>query len=422
MRRRLLDLVAPVRPACSDRGYRRLLRWAALPVTDRRWAAPLAAVALGFGLFAGVAIGPGTTGTLATGGPQVIELPPLLSDGSGGAGEGGVEAAAEPEGLGGSGGADEASALPFEAESPAFESSIPEVEAPVPAPAPAPPVREEAPEEEAEPEEEAQTVSGVVVHANPAAGSYTVVENGGLLSAVHAAKLPAPGTKVSVAVRTLANGTFAEQDKPKQSGTRTSASIAGIVTFVEPDPAAPAYAVSKRGASVLVHVRPDPAGLTPTLPQLGAYATVEVEIEKPQPPSVEPTPAAAPAPAPACAPDPAMPAPPIPKPLGILWQQQLQADGAPFASSDFAGVVMAVCPGALLLSADDLREAGKDVLFAVPASIDTAQLKLGDSVAATAAIEADGTLKLTGLASDERSKGADDTASAQGDLVSQQPK
>ena len=36
------------------------LRWAALPIIDRRWTAPLSAIALGFGLFVGVAIGPGT--------------------------------------------------------------------------------------------------------------------------------------------------------------------------------------------------------------------------------------------------------------------------------------------------------------------------------------------------------------------------
>jgi hypothetical protein len=52
-----------------------LLRWGALPVTDRRWAAPLAAIALGFGLFAGVAIGPGAAGTFATGAAQIIEIP-----------------------------------------------------------------------------------------------------------------------------------------------------------------------------------------------------------------------------------------------------------------------------------------------------------------------------------------------------------
>jgi hypothetical protein len=72
---------------------RRLLRWAALPVTDRRWAAPLAAVALGFGLFAGVAIGPGTAGTFATGAAQIIEIPGL---------GGGTDAGDEGEGGGSS--------------------------------------------------------------------------------------------------------------------------------------------------------------------------------------------------------------------------------------------------------------------------------------------------------------------------------
>ena len=123
-------------------------------------------------------------------------------------------------------------------------------------------------------------MAGLVVHANPAAGSYTVVEAGGLMSAIHAAKLPAPGAKVSVPVRTLANGTFAEDGKRKQIGKRTSASLTGVVTFVDADPAAPAYAVSKRGVSVLVRVHPDPAGVAPVLPQLGAYASVTVEIEK----------------------------------------------------------------------------------------------------------------------------------------------
>ncbi|MGE0067628.1 MAG: hypothetical protein AB7T48_09785, partial [Solirubrobacterales bacterium] len=61
-------------PRKKETGYRLLLQWAALPVTDRRWAAPMAAVALGFGLFVGVAIGPGASGTLAGGVPQVIAV------------------------------------------------------------------------------------------------------------------------------------------------------------------------------------------------------------------------------------------------------------------------------------------------------------------------------------------------------------
>jgi hypothetical protein len=437
--KRLRDIVAPVRPPGEPTGYRRLLRWAALPVTDRRWAAPLCAAALGFGLFAGVAIGPGTSGSLAIGTPQVIEIPSLLTGGGGA-----EEVEAEGGGLTESSSSSSGESNAFEAESSSSEfiPSFEEEEAPESSgsaePSPSSKEKESA-KEEGVPEEEAQPVSGVVVHVNPAAGSYTLVESGGLLSAVHTAKPPTPGAQISVPVRTLANGTFAEAGPRKQTGMKTQTSFQGIVTFVDPDPATPAYAVSKRGASVLVKVRPDPTGALAQLPQLGAYATVAVEIEKTAPaatppasealpPTVAPPPAETPVAAspiaPTCAPDLATPPPAIPAPVAVLWQQELDADGAPFASSDFEGVVMAVCPeqGTLLLSADDLRESGNDLLFTVPKSIDIGKLKAGDSVAATAAIDAGGALTLTGLASDERTKGADNDATAEGDLVSHQPK
>jgi hypothetical protein len=409
-----------------------LLRAAALPVTDRRWAAPLCAAALGLGLFAGVAIGPGASGTYATGVPPVIELPGLLGGGGQGHGERGEAAGGQGEAFAAGGEGESGEAIPEEAGSSAFEASFPEEEAPEEETSQAPPEKE-APTDDPEAEEPAQTIAGLVVHANPAAGSYTVVEAGGLLSAVHAAKLPAPGTKVTVPVRTLANGTFAEDGKRKGTGRRASATVAGIVTFVDADPAAPAYAVSKRGVSMLIRVRPDPAGAAPTLPALGAYATVSVEIEKPLagaglPPAAAPAPGeavVAPAPPadPTCAPDPAQPVT-VPAPPAILWQQKLDADGAPFASGDFAGVVTAICAGEgeLALSGDDLRQAGEDILFAVPKTIDIGALEVGDSVAATAAIETDGTLRLSGLASDERVKGADDAKAAQGELASQTPK
>ena len=429
MRKRLLDLLAPVRPARGDRGYRRVLRWAALPVTDRRWAAPLCAAALGFGLFAGVAIGPGASGSLATGVPPVIELPGLLAE-SGGDGESAKGRSGEGEAFAEGGDEGSSEAFSEEAAFPEEEEDSTEA-APEEEPTAGNPPVEETPAGEPEAEETAQMIAGLVVYSNPAAGSYTVAEAGGLLSSVHAAKLPAPGTKVSVPVRTLANGTFAEDGKRKQTGKRTSATVAGIVTFVEPDPAAPAYAVSKRGVSMLIRVRPDPSGVAPTLPQLGAYAMVSVEIEKPPagsglPAAAAPAPGDAvvgPPPAPACAPDPAQPLT-VPAPAAVLWQQQLEADGAPFASSDFAGVVTAICPeeAKLALSGDDLRQGGKDILFEVPKSIDLGGLKVGDSALATAAIEADGTLRLTGLAGDERTKGADDAEAAQGDLASQAPK
>jgi len=420
--RRLWDLLAPLRPPGQDRGYRRLLRWAALPVTNRRWAAPLCALALGFGLFAGVAIGPGASGSLATGAPQIVEIPGLLGDDGNGAEE--PEEEEEAAGEVTESGGEETESFAGESSSSEFLPSYTEPEAEeVPEEETFPEGRKEEEDAATEPEEgEAQVLSGVVVHANAAAGSYTIAETGGLLSAIHASKLPTPGTKVKVPVRILANGTYAEDGARQKTGATNGASFTGIVTFVDSDPAAPAYAVSKRGVSLLVRVHPDPTGATPQLPALGAYASVKAEIETPLPPATPPPPGEAPAAAaPSCAPDPATP--PSPKPVAVLWQRTLAADGAPFASSDLEGVVMAVCPdqGQLLLSGDDMREAGADVVLTVPSEIDTSKLVPGDSVAATAAIEAGGALKLTGLASDERTKGADDVAATQGELVPSTP-
>lgn len=407
-------------PKKKETGYRLLLQWAALPVTDRRWAAPMAAVALGFGLFVGVAIGPGTSGTLAGGVPQVIAVAGFGGEDEGEAeesgfeeeGEGGFEEGSEEE--------PEASESSFEfgeEEEPFEEAESSEEEATTPA--------KPEKEDEAEPEEEELlTLSGTVVHVNPAAGSYTVAESSGALSAVHAKALPQPGAKLSVGVRTLANGTYAEGEAAKKIGTATKAKLEGIVTWVDADPAAPAYAVSKRGVSVLVKVHPDPTGAVPSLPALGAFAAVGVEIEKL--PAASPEAAVVPA-----VPDPAPPlcegAPLVvpaalaqtPAAVATLWQTSLDASGVPFTYSDLAGVVTAVCAQekTLLLSADDLRQAGADLVIAVPPKLATAKLVPGDSVLATAEIGAAGELTLKGLASDERSKGADDAATTQGDLV-----
>jgi hypothetical protein len=461
------------RGAAKPEGYRRLLRWAALPVTDRRWAAPLSAVALGFGLFVGVAIGPGAAGTFATGAAQVIELPSLIA-GTGSSkhddeGEGPSTASpAVAASAGGGGSISTESALPPLAPS---ELESEPSEAPE---ATSPPAESPAKEEEPEPEKE--TLAGVVLHVNPAAGSYTIAEPGGSLDVLHAGKPPQPGTKVSVPVRLLANGTFAEAGKRSESGERDRTTFSGVVTYVDPTPTAPAYTVSRRGVSVLVRVHPDPTGAAPTLPALGAFAKVAVDIEKPSspaaasassatpaeslpgqlaiatdgtssepppppasepplppseptPPPAEPAPVPPPAPAapappvePAsCTPDPGQPPLPATKSSSILWQRQFSAPGAPFSASDLAGIVRAVClsPSELLISADDIGESSRDLLLAVPPGIDTAKLKAGQSVLVMATIGADASLSLTGLANDERLKGAEDFEAAQGDLVSQ---
>ena len=407
-----------------------ILRAFSLVVTDRRWAAPLSAMALGFGLFVGVAIGPSASGTLA-GTPRIVEVPSFGGGESETAVEGGGEAATAAPPLAGSlagGAGGEAGALGvLPAPAPLVPAPAEEPPAEEPAPEPTAPAGE-APAEEAE-EEEATELQGVVMHANLAAGSYALAIKGGELVPVHARKLPPPGAKLTVVARRLANGTFAEEEKPRRSGRAATATFRGTVTFADADPVAPSYTVSGRGSSLPVLVDPDPSGAPPALPAVGSYATVTVAIEKPQPvaepvspapPPVEGAPPVeAPPPAPSCARDPALPPLPPAKPAAVLRQRQLELEEAPPSTYlDLAGILTAVCAdaGQLLLSSDGARESEGDLTLAVPTSIGTAKLKLGDSFLATATVGEDGSLTLAGLVGDEQVKGADDPGSAQGDL------
>ena len=257
------------------------------------------------------------------------------------------------------------------------------------------------------------------MHANPAAGSYALALKGGELISVHAAKLAEPGTKLRLPLRQLANGTFAEDGVAEEEGRSTKATFHGTVSFVDADPAAPAYTVSGRGASILVRLRADSGESIPQLPALGSYVTVTAKVENPPataedaPPeaAAEPTP-----PLPSCAPD--LASTPIGKPEAVLWQSKVEVEGQPTTYLDLAGTLSGVCPdtGQLLLSADDARESEKDLTLAVPPKIAIGKLKVGDSFLATATVEPDGSLTLAGIAGDERTKGADDDASAQGDL------
>lgn len=414
------------------RGYRRVLRWAAFPITNRKWAAPLSAVAVGFGLFIGVAVGPGTANTLATGAMQVVELPSFGNGAAKEEGEGHVTAHAPPAAKGASGSGTSASAIP----SPSF-APLPftESESPVPPLSEAPESKTESSPPEDEPEAEEDELEGLVVHVNKAAGSYVVAEQSGAITAVHASTAPRPGVEVEVPVRLLANGTYAEMGKRVRSGTGTRAKVSGIVTYVDPAPSSPSYVVSARGVSMLIHVAPDPAGLEVELPVAGSLVDVAVDLKEPepvvpasseapvatdeqaQPPSGVSEPDNVPS---SCLPDPTMPPAPSYMPSSVLWQRQLDDDGDPLAYGEFAAIVAAICPEAeeILLSADDMREGGKDVLFKVPPTIDVSRLRVGDSILATATRAEDGTLSLSGLANDDHTKSADDLKALQGDLRS----
>lgn len=380
-----------------------VLRSVSLVVTDRRWAAPLSAMALGFGLFLGVAIGPGAAGTFAGGAGSIVAV----------ATPGGEEA--EPEAL-----ATAESEAPISEPEPEAPPAEPEpfepalAEPPLePAPLAGPPPEEEAPPAEEEEGGETQLLKGAVVHVNPAAASYSMAITGGELVSVHASKPPLPGEKLAVQASPLGNNTFAEEEREKAGSTK-QASIRGVVTYVDSDPVDPAYTLSGRGSSILIHL---PLTPEPQLPELGAYATVGVGIEKPAPEEEATTPSeSAEPPAGACAPDPALKPPAEPK--RIVVQRTVETEPEPATYVDLAGIVSAVCPETqqLLLSADDLRASEDDLLLSVPTGIQTGKLKVGESVVATATVEEDGSLTLAGLASDEGKKGAESTAYAQGDL------
>lgn len=413
------------------KGYRRVLRWAAFPITNRRWAAPLSAVAVGFGLFVGVAIGPGTADTLATGAMQVIELPSFGNGAAKEEGEEHVTAHAPPAATAASGSGTSASADP----SPSF-APLPfaESDSPVPPLSEAPEPKAESSPPEDEPEAEEDKLEGLVVHVNKAAGSYVVAEQSGAITAVHALTAPRPGVEVEVPVRLLANGTYAEMGKRVRSGTGTRAKVSGIVTYVDPAPSSPSYTVSARGVSMLIHVAPDPAGLEVELPVLGSLVDVAVDLKEPepvvpsseapvaaeeqaQPPSGVSEPDVVPS---SCSPDPTMPLAPSFVPSSVLWQRHLNNADDSLADGEFAAIVAAVCPETeeLLLSADDTGEAHKDVLFKVPSAIDVSRLRVGESILATATRAEDGMLSLSGLADDDHMKAADDLKALQGDLRS----
>jgi hypothetical protein len=408
------------------------LAWAPRVVTDRRWAGPLGACALGLGLFIGVAIGPGASGGLASGAGQIIRLPASLfgSDSSGsepGGGGGGSESGAPLAALGAPVGNAAIPAGPAKppVAPPAALPFAPTTSPVLPSPAPAAPERPEPPARPGnrprpsspghKPPPQKQTLSGVVVHVNPAAHSYTVAAAGsGAMSAVHASQLPEPGSVLKTQVRALFNGTYAEQDRSR-SRKASSAKITGIVTAH--DVQTGSYTVSKRGISLLVGVHPDPESAEPPEPPaLGSYVEVAVKIDKidaqrksrRQRSSDDSQ---------SCTPDAEPVPPPEIEPAAHLWQSSLEVTDH-FDYSDFEGIVTA-CPGTgrLVLSADDIREAGSDLTFSVARGIDLSRLTIGESVDAAASIGEDGSLELSGVVSDEGTAGADDASTGQGDLA-----
>jgi hypothetical protein len=267
--------------------------------------------------------------------------------------------------------------------------------------------------------------SGTVVRVNTVAQSYVVSTGSGLV-AIHAGTLPKPGDQVESTVRKLVNGTYAESKSRSLTGSADVASFPGTVTYCADleQPAALCdgsnptdhyvYAVSSLGASVLVSW-PHSASNPP--PAVGSKVQVGVQIGtafQPVAPAGDAWTSYA-----DCNPagNEQSGAPAQTNTVPELTQTSITPSG-PATNTLLQAVVQAVCPTGLVLSADDIRGAGRDLpaLF-VPAGIDPARVSRGQAVQVAVDVAGDGALSLKGITSDQGAAGADDASQGQGTLV-----
>ncbi len=391
-------LPAPVGEPAGAGGW-----MSALPV-PMQMASTFAAIALGFGVVVGTAISPNLAGIVAAPAPTVVaqapppETPPTPSGGGGGPGNptpvsaapaAAVSSTGPTETSGGNGGGKKKKKKKKKQEEPPI------------------------------------TFDGTVVRVNQVAQSYTISSSGGLI-AIHSDSSPNVGDQVHAPVRKLTNGTYAEEGARSQAGTADQASFLGTVTYCADleQPSAPcdgssatdhyAYTVSALGASVLVSA-PYPAQGAP--PKVGSQIQVGVHIGA----SFQPVTPASWATDPTCTPpyneQSGVPASTAPTPE--LTQTSVTTTATATATT-LEAVVQTVCPTGtptLVLSADDIREAGRDLPgLPIPSGVDPGRLTAGEAVQAALDVAADGTLTLRGITSDQGTTGADDQTQGQGTL------
>lgn len=393
---------APLRPDRASLASFVSLRWAALPIIDRRWTAPLSAIALGFGLFVGVAIGPGTSAGLGTERAIVVELPPpddtqtasVPPDGGG-----------DPrQGSGSSGNEGSGAADPPPASSPQSTLDTPSTTPPPISSAPPiltpPPVTttpsDETTTTEDEPvEETSTTLTGTVVHLNPAAASYAITTDDRRLLAVHTHKPPAVGREVEVEATELPNGTYFESGRRDEGGRRGRVAFDGTVSFR--DPVAGTYTVSGPGVSLLVR-----GGAQRTPPDVGDLVEVQARVADGAEPLTPSTPGQQ-----GCG---GAPKPPKPPETSLEQTGLKPSESERATATDIEAIVEGVCRSErrLIVSADDVRESGQDISIVVPKRLKLAGFEPGQVVKLSARIGEAKTFTLSTVAGDEGKHGAED--------------
>jgi hypothetical protein len=274
------------------------------------------------------------------------------------------------------------------------------------------------------------TFSGTVIRINPVAQSYALSTPAGGLIAIHADTLPQVGDQFESPVRKLNNGTYAEAGSRNPTGTADQASFQGTVTYCADleDPARTCdgasdpstdhwvYAVSSLGASVLVTV-PQAAAVPP--PKVGSNVQVSAHIDgdfQPVTPSSWATDTTC---SPAYDEEHGLPNPSVV--AKELTQTSVSVTGQA-TSATIESVVQTKCtagtPAKLILSADDVREAGRDLAqLDLPSGIDPSKLAPGQAVQTAVDVADTGGLTLKGITSDQGAAAADDASQGQGSLT-----
>lgn len=402
--RRLIG--TPIRPDRWTAMRFASLRWAALPVIDRRWTVPMSAMALAFGIFVGIAIGPATEGSLGSQMQTVVSVvsPPVPTPLANGARDGN-----SPGGSGQDNGQDP---TPTPAPSPPSDDGPFDNPTPAPTPIPTPPpvitpttpttttttpdATDDSGSDDSDSDEAPvpTLVKGAVVHINEFADSYTVARRDGTLTAVHAQKLPALGDVIEVQTRVLANGTRAEDGDRDRAEKTDRFDLSGTVTFS--DPRIGAYTLSVPGSSLLIRV---PAGTR--MPQVADTVEVSARIAD----KLDPIEAQEPGR------DGCGTPPRLPRPRKLALEQTKLSVTDEASAAGLEAIVQGVCrkSGSLIVSADDVRESGRDIAVVVSDELRLRDLTPGQVVKIRADIGKSGNLTATAIADDEGESAADDS-------------
>ncbi len=244
-------------------------------------------------------------------------------------------------------------------------------------------------------EPEGLPLTATVVGVSVTGRSYAVADDSGNLFAVYANGVPAVGDRVETGILPLANGTFVEAGTRVTKGQRATATMRGVVSFIDRE--AGVMVISSRGTSVPVDLDRTVVPEEGEDLAVGYDATVDVEVVEPAPPSEDPE---------------------EPQPSNRrLRVVSAEATPNPSSAIELTGVVKAISveDRTFEVAADSDGLIDSVVTVEAPTSLDLSLVKTGRAYSITIRRAEEGDLRLTGLSPAFSRKAADDRTAAFGE-------